>query len=310
MHAFRGLTMGCLVALCGLPATAGEKQTGVWLKDFEQAEQLAHSTGRPLLVHFHADWCGPCRIMERQILGTPEVLGRLGRDVVAVKVNTDHRRDLVRRFSVEALPSDVYVTPQGKVLSRYIGSPGKEKWLARMTAVAEQFPQEKLQQGAGIEQIAGNGESRPPVDAPRPTAEDLAAAQLLAELDGQPGLGGFCPVSLLDGKRWVAGSDDLTATHRGVVYRFGTTAELERFQASPEKYAPQHLGCDVVVLERTGQTVVGSHKYAAFYRQRTYLFENETNREAFLAIPDRFTIGREMVGAADSETTRKNADSF
>lgn len=316
MHVLRVVMAGCLVVLSGVATEAAQKQSGSWLKDFAQAEQLSRETGRPLLVHFYADWCGPCRLMEQQILGQQDVLGKLGRDVIAVKVNTDHHKDLVTRFNIESLPSDVYVSPQGKVLASYVGSPGKAGWLARMAAVTAQFPLEPataIAQAGEADSTVGKNGKKQPVDAPHPTASDLAAAYMLSQIGDQPGLAGYCPVNLLDDEKWISGRSDLTATYRGIVYRFGSEAERARFTAEPGKYAPQHMGCDLVALQRVGKAIPGTYQYAAFYQQRTYLFVSEQNRLTFLARPTQFTVNREVAGnmnSVSSSSTKHSSTSF
>lgn len=103
-----------------------------WQLDFEKAEAFAKEQRVPLLIHFHAHWCGPCRTMESEVLETAEVREALRSGIVGVKVNADDRRDLVSRFSISALPTDVIVSPGGHVLSQNAGSPGRKVYVARL----------------------------------------------------------------------------------------------------------------------------------------------------------------------------------
>ena len=76
-----------------------------------------------MLLHFYADWCGPCQQMERDTLNSPSLLQILDANFVAVKLNVDNEADLVTQFGVKSLPYDVLVSPDGRVLSESQGVP-------------------------------------------------------------------------------------------------------------------------------------------------------------------------------------------
>ncbi|MFM8474670.1 MAG: thioredoxin domain-containing protein [Planctomycetaceae bacterium] len=110
---------------------ADDKVAG-WQHDFAAAEAQAKTQQLALVVHFHASWCGPCRRMESEVLSNVQVTSLLGNGIIGVKVDSDRHRDLVSRFGVRALPTDVIVSPDGKVLAKDVGSPGLAGYVARL----------------------------------------------------------------------------------------------------------------------------------------------------------------------------------
>ena len=60
------------------------------------------------------------------------------------------------------------------------------------------------------------------------------------------GLGGYCPVCILDANKWAKGSPDHQAIYDGVTYYFPDEAIKAKFLANPAKYVPA-LGGDCIV---------------------------------------------------------------
>ena len=69
--------------------------------DRAEAERLARS-GRLVFLDVTADWCVTCKVNERLILNTPEVIALFRRlDVVAMKADWTNRNDEIARFLAE-----------------------------------------------------------------------------------------------------------------------------------------------------------------------------------------------------------------
>ena len=112
-----------LTLLSPLSSSAADRNARVvsqpvlsWHKRFAAARTEARRRGVPLLVHFHASWCGPCRRMERDVLDTRQLASKLGSSVVAVKVDTDREPGVASRYRVRLLPTDLVLAPDGKQL--------------------------------------------------------------------------------------------------------------------------------------------------------------------------------------------------
>ncbi|MDD1666562.1 MAG: thioredoxin [Methanomicrobiales archaeon] len=58
--------------------------------------------GKPVLIDFYADWCGPCRL-QTPIL--EEFARRMGDQVEVKKVNVDEHMDMANRYRIYVVPT-------------------------------------------------------------------------------------------------------------------------------------------------------------------------------------------------------------
>ncbi len=245
-------------------------QKSGWHTSFAKAETEAKALGKPLVIHFYADWCGPCQQMERSVLNQPGVVRRLGADVVGVKVNADHQPSLRARFGVSGFPTDVMVSPEGKVETRYVGATSESAYISRLERLGAKYPGKP---GQNIAKTSKNSSSKNgPAIAAKPGAKFL-------------GLDGYSPVALNTGKLWKKGRPKFEADYLGVTYRFVSLEEKDFFQADPARYAPRLLGCDPVILADEGRAVKGQIQHGVFFRDQVYLLASEANRTEFLQNP-------------------------
>jgi thioredoxin 1 len=73
---------------------------------------------RLIVVDFHADWCGPCKMLGPVL---EQVAGEFPGKVTIGKVNVDHAKDIARREGVSSIP-DVRIYRDGKEVERFIGA--------------------------------------------------------------------------------------------------------------------------------------------------------------------------------------------
>jgi thioredoxin 1 len=60
------------------------------------------STDRPVLVDFHAEWCGPCRMMGPTV---DQLAVEQGEYALITKVNVDHGQDIAQRYRITSIPT-------------------------------------------------------------------------------------------------------------------------------------------------------------------------------------------------------------
>jgi YHS domain-containing protein/thiol-disulfide isomerase/thioredoxin len=116
MRGSRLLTPIFLLAL-PLAVTAGAEEGPHWEANLEAAKRVAAQSNRLVLVHFWAPWCIPCRKLETTVFSQPGVARAIEARFVPVRINADDWPATARNtFEIERLPTDVIMTPSGRVL--------------------------------------------------------------------------------------------------------------------------------------------------------------------------------------------------
>jgi thioredoxin 1 len=84
----------------------------------DAAFKSAASTGHPVLIEFHADWCPTCRAQEKVVNAL--VVDPAYRNVVVLRVLFDAEKDLLKRFRVRQ-QSTLIIFKNGQEMARAVG---------------------------------------------------------------------------------------------------------------------------------------------------------------------------------------------
>lgn len=101
-------------------------------------------------------------------------------------------------------------------------------------------------------------------------------------------LDGYCPVSLIEQRKWLIGHSDYRAVHDGCEFHFHSEQHRTRFLENPETYTPVLNGCDVTEYVDSHKLVPGRRACGLTYNRRIYLFKNEASLWLFSRHPEEF----------------------
>jgi len=102
--------------------------------DYQAALERSRETGKPVVLDFYADWCGPCRWMQANTWHDPRVAQAM-QNFVLLPVNVDGNRELSKLFGVSAIPYVVVISPDGKIIRSQTGAMPPERLLSWLPEV-------------------------------------------------------------------------------------------------------------------------------------------------------------------------------
>jgi thiol:disulfide interchange protein DsbD len=103
-----------------------------FLHDYKLANKERVSRNQALLIDFETTWCGPCKQMDQWVYSADPVVEK-SVNLVAVKVDGDENRDLVKQYKVTAYPTIILVGTDGVEIRRVVGYQSVSQMIAFLT---------------------------------------------------------------------------------------------------------------------------------------------------------------------------------
>lgn len=276
------------VAIC--PSSIPAADDSVWQTDVRAAAKLSRKHDRPMLMHFYASWCQPCQRMERETFAAADFAKQVGDRFVLVKINSDRHPELIRQYGVTGLPCDVFVSSNGRILSRNAGYLTKRQYFAQLARWESWFVKRSKVQIATAKPVQP---ARKAESGKRKTEQGRRPSTVLIGMDG------YSPVAMHSNRQWVAGKKEYVADFHGISYWMANADELAAFQRNPGRYAPKLLGCDPVVLNETDRAIPGKVRYGAYFDGELFFFATAESRAKFKKNPLTYTRTRHVLRVDD-----------
>ncbi|THU39607.1 thioredoxin family protein [Niastella caeni] len=145
----------CLVVVCLPLLLQAQDEKGIkWATglSWEQVKEKAKRDNKYIFLDCYATWCGPCKMMDREIYPLKVIGDLYNGKFISIKVQFDRTEKddrntrnwyqdaekILTTYKVTAYPTFLFVTPMGELVHRASGGMNGEKMLAMANDALEQ----------------------------------------------------------------------------------------------------------------------------------------------------------------------------
>lgn len=202
---WRGIAVGvCLLGtLPSTSARAGDDNDKdkaknkeiAWVKSYDSAVEQAKKQKKLIMVDMYADWCGPCKMLDKKTYTDPKVVKFADDRFVSLKLDIDHDgKDAATKYGIQSIPTILFLDPSalskideppasGEIVGKIVGFKTAEPFLDDLKRIDEsyrEFPKlvDKLKADPSNVEILGKL-----VVLYHERADDQKAIELLGEAD-------------------------------------------------------------------------------------------------------------------------------
>ncbi len=212
-----------------------------WQSWSKEAFEKSRIERKPILLDIFGSWCHWCHVMDKTSYSDQSVIDLVTKNFVPVRVDTDKRPDVNRRYNMGGWPSTVFLDSEGKVITGGTYIPPQQ-----MREVLRSVTDLYSKAGGRVRSRLG------PVNLPKPSGEDLSV-KLIRDISTS-----------------IAVSFDIDYGGFGFEPKFPHTDALElallRYHFNDEK---EMMTVASRTLEKMAQGGMYDHEEDGFYRYST-----------------------------------------
>jgi len=129
-----------LLLVTGCFAGPDDKPVGKvqWVQDLSEGLRMAAATGKPAMLYFTADWCGPCVELKKYVF-TDKRVAEASLRLVNIYVDVDKNPDSLSVYKIRGIPAIFFLNPKGELVERFSGDRSIANFVKQMTAVANKY---------------------------------------------------------------------------------------------------------------------------------------------------------------------------
>ena len=119
----------------------GQKKEIIWEENLDSAFNLASLTNKTIMIEFMAEWCPPCKRMEKETFTNERVIKRSSK-FIFVKIDVDKHQDIAKEYKRNAkkyggigIPNIIFIDNDKNVIHQTVGFLNADQLITVMNTV-------------------------------------------------------------------------------------------------------------------------------------------------------------------------------
>jgi thiol:disulfide interchange protein len=104
----------------GVPSGVAVSQEIQW-HSFNAGMARGKFEKKKVFIHFYADWCAACKVMENSTFKDPVVIASLNENFIPIKVDAEREVQTASLFRVKGLPDNWFIAEDGEIIGHRPG---------------------------------------------------------------------------------------------------------------------------------------------------------------------------------------------
>lgn len=124
----------CVLCFMGYTLMAQDRSINFETGTFAEALKKAKESNKLLFMDCYTSWCGPCKMLARDVFTLNEVADYFNEHFISMKVDCEKGEgvELRKRFGVSAYPTLLFIDGDGNVVSKIVGATAPEAFLPKI----------------------------------------------------------------------------------------------------------------------------------------------------------------------------------
>lgn len=106
-----------------------------WVEDYNTGVALAAQSGKPIMLYFTADWCPPCKELQKNVFSREDVV-LASRQLINIYLDVDKDRATMEAYKVRSIPIIFFLDSTAEIVSTILGDRSAKEFLKHMKNLA------------------------------------------------------------------------------------------------------------------------------------------------------------------------------